>query len=295
MGKVFPTLNIARFYASEGADPLVFCHFSENIQDKVYDMVSSINKLNSVLEDALREYNDVNAAMDLVLFEDAMKHIARIVRVVQNTGGHALLVGVGGSGKQSLSRLSAFICGYSVMQIVISSSYSINDLKDDLKNMYNKAGLKEEGVMFLLTDSQITNERFLVFINDLLASGYIPDLFAPDEIDTIVNSVTNRVKALGKVPDKGNCWDFFISEIRKNLHVVLAFSPVGDAFRTRARKFPAIVNCTVIDWFQPWPYEALYSVGKRFMAEVDLGGEGVRDAIEKFLPFSFTEVNGLSK
>ena len=54
--------------------------------------------------------------------------------------------------------------------------------------MYTKAGTKEEGVMFLLTDSQITNERFLVFINDLLASGNIPDLFAPDEVRQ------NRVK-----------------------------------------------------------------------------------------------------
>jgi dynein heavy chain len=122
--------------------------------------------------------------------------------------------------------------------------------------------------------------------------------------------MTNKVKALGQIPDRSNCWEFYLSEIRRNLHVVLAFSPVGDAFRTRARlyiytyvyvsvlwinkylytwltyvciyiqiyvyihiyrKFPAIVNCTVIDWFQPWPHEALFSVGKRFMANVDLG------------------------
>lgn len=50
-----------------------------------------------------------------------------------------------------------------------------------------KAGNKDEGVMFLLTDSQITNERFLIYINDLLASGNIPDLFAVDEVDTIVS------------------------------------------------------------------------------------------------------------
>jgi len=290
--KVFSMYNISRFYSNENADPLVFCHFSGGIQDKAYDMVPSIEKMSQVLEDALREYNDVNAAMDLVLFEDAMKHIARIVRVVQNTGGHALLVGVGGSGKQSLSRLSAFICGFTVMQIVISSSYSINDLKDDLKLMYNKAGMKEEGVMFLLTDSQITNERFLVFINDLLASGNIPDLFAGDEYDTIINGVTNKVKALGMIPDKNNCWDYFIEKIRENLHVVLAFSPVGDAFRTRARKFPAIINSTVIDWFQPWPFDALFSVGKKFMAEVELGD--VRNTVEGFLPYSFTEVNKMA-
>lgn len=66
------------------------------------------------------------------------------------------------TGKQSLSRLAAFICGYSVSQIIISSTYSMSDLRDDLKMMYHKAGVKDEGVMFLFTDSQITNERFLV-------------------------------------------------------------------------------------------------------------------------------------
>ena len=289
--KIFPSFPIAKFYAKENAEPLVFCHFTDGIDNPVYDQITSLVAMNTVLDDALREYNEINAAMDLVLFEDAMKHVARIVRIIRNEGGHALLVGVGGSGKQSLSRLAAFICGFSVMQIVISRTYSINDLKDDLKAMYNKAGLKEEGVMFLLTDSQITNERFLIYINDLLASGNIPDLFAADEVDNIVNTVTNRVKAAGLVPERKNCWDFFINEIRKNLHVCLCFSPVGDDFRNRAMKFPALVNCTVIDMFQPWPRDALYSVGKKFLSNIDLGAGEERDVIERFLPFSFEAVN----
>lgn len=52
-----------------------------------------------------------------------------------------------------------------------------------------QAGNKDEGLMFLLTDSQITNERFLIYVNDLLASGNIPDLFAVDEVDAIVSGV----------------------------------------------------------------------------------------------------------
>ena len=95
----------------------------------------------------MSEYNETNAAMDLVLFEDAMKHVARIVRIIRNESGHALLVGVGGSGKQSLARLAAFLCGYSVAQIVISSTYGMGDFKDDLKGMFRRAGLKEEGVL----------------------------------------------------------------------------------------------------------------------------------------------------
>lgn len=289
--KVFPTFPSAKYYAKENADPLLFCHFAEGIEDNVYNQVSSLVTMNKVLEEGLKEYNETNATMDLVLFEDAMKHVARIVRIIRNEGGHALLVGVGGSGKQSLARLAAFICGFNVFQFTVSSTYSISEFKDDLKAMFMKAGVKNEGVMFLLTDSQITNERFLIFINDLLASGDIPDLFPPDEVDDIVNSVTNCVKDAGIVPEKKQCWDYFIARIRKNLHVCLCFSPVGDGFRNRARRFPALVNCTVIDMFQPWPKDALYSVGKRFLSQVDLGTDEERDVIERFLPFSFEAVN----
>ena len=289
--KVFPSFPTAKYYAKENAEPLLFCHFAEGIEGNAYNQVSSLITMNKILEEGLREYNETNATMDLVLFEDAMKHVARIVRIVRNEGGHALLIGVGGSGKQSLARLAAFICGYSVVQIVISSTYSITDLKDDLKAMFNKAGVKDEGVMFLLTDSQITNERFLIYINDLLASGDVPDLFAIDEVDSIVNSVTSRVKEAGIVPERKNCWDYFISRIRKNLHVCLCFSPVGDGFRNRAKKFPALVNCTVIDVFQPWPKDALFSVGKKFLSQVDLGSDKERGVIERFLPFSFEAVN----
>jgi len=54
------------------------------------------------------------------------------------------------------------------------------------------------------------------------------------------------------------------------LQVVLCFSPVGSALRVRSRKFPALANCTNIDWFHEWPEEALLSVSQKFLSEVDL-------------------------
>lgn len=90
--------------------------------------------------------------MDLVLFDDAMKHVCKITRIVSAASGHALLVGVGGSGKQSLSRLSSSICQFRTTGIMISSSYGLQDLKVDLQNFYNRAGCKDEGLMFLFNE-----------------------------------------------------------------------------------------------------------------------------------------------
>jgi dynein heavy chain len=291
--KGFGSYNITKYFTKTGADPLVYCHFCENIQDKMYDQIQSLPQLSGILLDALKEYNETNAVMDLVLFADAMKHVARIVRIILNDGGHALLVGVGGSGKQSLTRLSSFICGYDVYQIVISGTYSINDLKEDLKVMYTRAGVKDTGVTFLLTDGQIVNERFLIFINDLLATGIIPDLFAVDEMDACINAMAPLCKAAGIVPDRKNSLEMFYGQIKKNLHVVLAFSPVGDTMRNRALKFPAITGSTVIDWFQPWPVDALFDVGQRFTADIELGT--ARPAVEKFLPYSFALIGEEAK
>ena len=45
-------------------------------------------------------------------------------------------------------------------------------------------------------------------------------------------------------------YNFFIERVKENLHVVLAMSPIGDAFRNRLRMFPSLINCCTIDWFQ---------------------------------------------
>ena len=70
--------------------------------------------------------------------------------------------------------------------------------------------------------------------------------------------------------------------------VVLCFSPVGSTLRVRSRKFPAIVNCTCIDWFHEWPEEALISVSSRFLSDVELISVSLFDYTQKeliYFPF----------
>ena len=101
----------------------------------------------------------------------------------------------------------------------------------------------------------MADEKFL--INNLLASREIPDLFSNGEVDGIVHQVRNEAKASGVVDTQENVWQFFIDCVRKQLKVVLCFSPVGSTLRVRARKFPAIVNCTSINWS---PLELIFQI-----------------------------------
>jgi dynein heavy chain len=110
--KSFPKFNFTRFFAPTNAENLIYCNFTQGVSgDRFYDQMPN-EKLEFTIVEALKDYNDNFAYMGLVLFEDALKHVCRITRIVLPPSGHALLVGVGGSGKQSLTKLAAFIMVY---------------------------------------------------------------------------------------------------------------------------------------------------------------------------------------
>ena len=217
--------------------------------------------------------------MDLVLFEEAMFHITRINRIIQNPGGNAMLIGVGGSGKQSLCRLVAFISDYEVKQLFITSNFNTEDLKEELRSMYISSGVKGTQLVFLMTDSQIVNEHFLVYINGILTSGRIPVSFLKKDFDNILSFFANDAKADGISKSSESRFNYFVSRVKRNLHVVLAFYPVGDTFCIRTRRFSGLVNYTSIDQFHAWSRNALVSVAERFIDDIQLSESDIKKSL----------------
>jgi dynein heavy chain len=70
---------------------------------------------------------------------------------------------------------------------------------------------------------QVADEKFLVLINDLLASGEIPDLMSDDDIENIINAMRPEVKGVGIEDSRENCWRWFISKVRRLLKASLVF------------------------------------------------------------------------
>jgi len=168
----------------------------------------------------------------------------------------------------------------------VTSNYGKNDLKTDIQTAFQKAGVVGQPTMFILTDPQIVKDVFLVYINDILSAGWIPELFAKDELDGIIGKVRGAAKSNGVEDAPGPIFDYFIDQVRRNLHMCLCMSPVGDTLRVRARMFPALINCTAIDYFFEWPEDALVGVANKFLAEIEvLPDEELKQKLSEHMAF----------
>nr|XP_021528316.1 dynein heavy chain 6, axonemal-like isoform X2 [Aotus nancymaae] len=181
--------------------PIIFGDFIKFGADKahrIYDDMPDIEKIGNVLQDYLDDYNLTSRKeVKLVFFQDAIEHVSRIARMIRQERGNALLVGVGGTGKQSLTRLAAHICGYKCLQIELSRGYNYNSFQEDLRKLYKMAGIEDKNMVFLFTDTQIVVEEFLEDINNILNSGEVPNLFEKDELEQVLAASRPKAKEVG--------------------------------------------------------------------------------------------------
>ena len=104
---------------------LIFGDFMDmGAETKFYEEIDDVEKLKSTVEEYLVEHNsDSKQPMPLVMFADALEHVSKIARILRQPQGNALLLGVGGSGRQSMTKLATFISGFSLAGVEIVKGF----------------------------------------------------------------------------------------------------------------------------------------------------------------------------
>eukprot|EP00796_Vickermania_ingenoplastis_P008995 gene8995-6317_t len=251
-------------------------NFSEEVDDKVlrpimfgnwggsgsdYQEIIPGPKTQDVVYQCLAEYNMQSAtSMDLVLFSEAVQHLSRLCRVINQPRGHALLIGVGGSGRSSLCRLAASMMSMDLQTVNIVRGYGAEDFRDEMRKALLDAGARGKEVVFMLSDPQIVCSQMLEDINNVLNIGEVPGMMRLEDMEVILRYCREGCLNSGRPDTRTSIYQYFVSHSRERMHVALCMSPMSNSFRERLRMFPALVNCTTIDWFTEWPEDALVAV-----------------------------------
>ena len=135
----------------------------------------SMNRLNETVP---------HRALYLVLFDDALRHLIRVSRVIGTPRGHAIVLGVGGSGKQSLTKLAAYLCGHTLFMLTSARVNSRASYLEDLRVAVRQAGLSCKPVCVMLNESDVRGDQggILQPLNSLICTGDVPGLFTKDEM-----------------------------------------------------------------------------------------------------------------
>ena len=301
LGSVEPTLDAAL------SQRLLFASFGDSLAS-----VAASGGIDAGGVSSRREYRQVDGIRELVrlvsaqkedhprgdtlvVFDDAAEHILRACRALDRPRGHLALIGPQGTGKQTVALLAAHICGFAACAptedggggggggvLAASaagavSAHRSSAFREDLGALYVRAGVKGEDLVFVLPDHLLCDSDVLMDLSAVLSAADVTELFSAEEREEVVRKVRSDVRAAMIVDTADNCWEFFTERAHNLLRVAMCFQP-GDSLRLRARRFPCLLSCALLDYVHPWDYESLLSVSLQKILKHDLGLPGASDA-----------------
>jgi dynein heavy chain len=131
--------------------------------------------------------------MAISIFDFAVLQILKICRILKLDKSHGLLLGLGGSGRQTLTKLSSYMMGQQLVTLEVSKGYNQEKWRTDIKKILSDASTTNKCSTLVITEAQSNNVYLMQDIDSMLNLGEIPNLYEHEEF----------VKFLGQAQGKG--------------------------------------------------------------------------------------------
>jgi dynein heavy chain 2, cytosolic len=222
-----------------------------------------------------REERDLN----MLLFTESLEHVAHIDRILSSLSGHTLLVGRCGVGRRNATTIASYMLGYEFYTPSVGRDYGTKQFVADIKAVSQVAGIKAEHVVFFLEDFQFTTESMLEMVNSLLSSGEVPGIYTHEELEPMLAPLKEQMREEGT---HRTAYDFYVSRVRKYLHIVICMDPGHPRFLYRCESNPALYSKCSVQWIGDWRNQSLKVIPQLMpgiasligVAGVDNDGEG---------------------
>ena len=151
-----------------------------------YQQATSEAELVATLRNKLLEYNAASRqTLQLIFFPDAVRHLYRISHALVKNPGHILMLGIGGLGKRSLTRLACFIHGMECQEPALKTGYSRAEFREQLKHCLWLAGVENTPVTLMVGEQHLQHDFVMEDLSALISSGEIFSIYKFEDEERI--------------------------------------------------------------------------------------------------------------
>ena len=260
----------------------------ENLMERAKEMSTNSTSETGFKNGEISNENSAQAmlstisTLDISLFSDVIFHCLRISRALAHDSMHAILVGISGTGKQSIAKLACVASGFMVVKIPDQGRRVVKlteiaafraTLMERLKSIWKAAVLSNTPVALLLNgdDCAIPNvngdSMVLEYVNCLLADGMVPGLFTTDELEAL------RLEMAASMAHATNTIQESFKRLRRNLRVILCFNLRSASLQKYFLAYPQLLRKCYVDVVDPWSRSALCLVAEQRLKKISFGSD----------------------
>ncbi|XP_068982290.1 dynein axonemal heavy chain 7-like isoform X4 [Bombus flavifrons] len=254
---------------------LIFCTFmcTEKYENKRYEEINSIEKLQTKIIFYINEYNNNNVKkrIDIVVSQYILECLIKVSRILAIPGSNLLIISSMGFGRKSLASLAAYMQQQELYEPSVQSYCDFNMWRKDIKLVLQKCGELKQNFILFLKDKQIKN-NFLHDICCLLSTGEIPDLFSIEERCDIIEMIRLHAQGGNKNEEISNhaVMNFFLEQCRRKLHIIFCFTETNESIRSYLYKYPELIKYCTVNWYEMWPTDTLLQVGLKYIQDINI-------------------------
>lgn len=125
-------------------------------------------------------------------------------------------------------------------------------------------------------------DYFIEDLNNLLNNGEVPNLMNHEDIGEILEII--------KIKEGEDPIEMFKTYVKRHLHIIIDFSYISNNFKEKVKIYPSIVNCCTVDWFFPWPEDALTSIATYYLSNINIDKKTKNSSIEILKNMHFSTI-----